>query len=142
MHGNRNTFSIDEGMPLLGPALDKAVTAFLEDIEDRGLSEKVLLVITGDFGRTPRIEQSGGRGHWGDLCTLAFAGGGLPMGQVIGQSDRIAAVPLGDAVSSANVYATILGTLVDLAELRITSGLPGDIARHLNASEPIPQLVS
>jgi uncharacterized protein (DUF1501 family) len=141
MHGNRNTFSMSEGMPLLGPAADKAVTAFLQDLEDRGLSEKVLLVITGDFGRTPRIEPSGGRGHWGDLCTLAFAGGGLPMGQVIGQSDRTAAIPNGGVVTSGNVFATIMGTLVDLAELRITSNIPTDITRYLNASKPIPQLM-
>lgn len=140
MHGNRNTFSIPEGMPLLGPAVDKAVTAFLQDLEDRGLTEKVLLVITGDFGRTPRIEPSGGRGHWGDLCTLAFAGGGLPMGQVIGQSDRTAAVPDGEVVTSANMYATIMGTLIDLAELRVTSEVPSEIVRHLNNSKPIPQL--
>jgi len=140
MHGNRNTFSINEGMPLLGPAVDKAVTAFLQDLEERSLSEKVLLVITGDFGRTPRIEESGGRGHWGDLCTLVLAGGGLPMGQVIGQSDRIAAVPDGQVVSSANVCSTIMGVLVDLAELRIASDIPQPIVRYLTNNQPIPQL--
>ncbi len=140
MHGNRNTFSIDEGMPILGPALDKAVTAFLEDLEDRGLSEKVLLVITGDFGRTPQIAESGGRGHWGELCPLVFVGGGLPMGQVIGQSDDRAAVPTGQVVTSANVHATIMGTLLDLAELRLDNSIPRDIADYLAASEPIPQL--
>jgi len=141
MHGNRNTFTISEGMPILGPAVDKAVTAFLQDLKDRGLSERVLLVITGDFGRTPRIEESGGRGHWGELCTLAFAGGGLPMGQVIGQSDRTAAVPDGEVVTGGNVFATIMGTLVDLAELRIKSNVPTDITSYLNASEPISQLI-
>lgn len=140
MHSNRNTFSMNEGMPLLGPAVDKAVTAFLEDLQVRGLSEKVLLVITGEFGRTPRINERGGRDHWGDLCTLAFAGGGLPMGQVIGESDDRAAVPNGQVISSANVFATIMGILVDLAELRVTDGIPNEIARHLADSEPIPQL--
>lgn len=141
MHGNRNTFTINEGMPILGPAVDKAVTAFLQDLEDRGLSERVLLVITGDFGRTPRIEESGGRGHWGELCTLAFAGGGLPMGQIIGQSDSTAAVPDGEVVTAGNVFATIMGTLVDLAELRIASDAPTEIIAYLNANKPIPQLM-
>ncbi len=140
MHGNKNTFSIDEGMPLLGPALDKAVTAFVEDLEERGLSEKVLLVITGDFGRTPLIDKSGGRGHWGELCTLAFVGGGLPMGQVIGESDSRAAAPLGQVVTSANVFATIMGALINPAELRITSGIPTEISSYLAASQPISQL--
>ncbi len=140
MHGNRNTFSVAEGMPLLGPAVDKAVTAFLQDLEDRGLSEKVLLVITGEFGRTPRIDTTGGRGHWGELCTLAFAGGGLPMGQVIGESDNRAGVPRGQVLSSANVFATIMSTLIDPAELRVTSGVPSDIAGYLTDNQPIPQL--
>ena len=140
MHGNRNTFTMGEGMPILGPAVDKAVTAFLQDLEDRDLSDKVLLVITGDFGRTPRIEDSGGRGHWGELCTLAFAGGGLPMGQVIGQSDRTAAMPDGEVVTSGNVFATIMSTLLDLGELRLRTDVAPDINRYLSAHKPIAQL--
>lgn len=140
MHGNQNNVSIRNGMPVLGPALDKAVTALLQDLEDRGLSEKVLVVITGEFGRTPQISDTGGRGHWGDLCTLALAGGGLPMGQVVGNSDRLASAPKGDVVTTANVFATIMGTLIDLAELRVSSDVPTEIIRYLNASKPIPQL--
>jgi uncharacterized protein (DUF1501 family) len=142
MHGNQNNVSITNGMPVLGPALDKAVTAFLQDLEERGLSEKVLLVITGEFGRTPQISDTGGRGHWGDLCTLAFIGGGLPMGQIIGGSDRLASVPKGDVVTTENMAATIMNTLLDLGELRITSGIPSDIASYLNTIRPIPQLIS
>lgn len=101
----------------------------------------MLLVITGDFGRTPMIDPSGGRGHWGDACTLAFAGGGLPMGQVIGETDNRAAVPVGQVVTSGNVFATIMGTLLDLSELRVTAGAPTDIVRYLGEHEPIPQLM-
>ena len=61
---------------MLGWTVDKAVSAFLQDLEDRGLSDKVLLVLTGDFGRTPTINKKGGRDHWARLGTLAFAGGG------------------------------------------------------------------
>src|SRR3990172_8064019 len=68
------------------PPLDHAISAFLEDLQQRGLSEKILLVITGEFGRTPRVNGSAGRDHWGPLCTLAVAGGGLRMGQVVGES--------------------------------------------------------
>ena len=139
MHGN--AFGINDGMPLLGPAVDRAVSAFLEDLQQRGLSEKVLLVITGEFGRTPKINNKGGRDHWGNLCTLAFAGGGLPMGQVIGQSDRRVGRPASDPVSSSNVLATIMHTLINPAELRLVSGLPAELVRVLTTAQPIPQLI-
>ena len=80
MHADVNNPGMLKGMNMLGWTLDKAVSAFLADLEARGLSEKVLLVMTGDFGRTPTINKKGGRDHWAKLGTLAFAGGGLPMG--------------------------------------------------------------
>ena len=138
MHGN--AFGINDGMPLLGPAVDKAASAFLEDLEQRGLSDKVLLVITGEFGRTPRINSKGGRDHWGNLCTLALAGGGLPMGQVIGQSDRTASKPSADPVSVQNLMGVLMHTLFDIGELRVTSGIPSEIERLITGSQPIPQL--
>ncbi|MCA9081225.1 MAG: DUF1501 domain-containing protein, partial [Planctomycetaceae bacterium] len=73
MHGN--AFGINDGMPILGPAVDRAASAFLDDLRERGMADRVLLVITGEFGRTPKINTKGGRDHWGNLCTLAFAGG-------------------------------------------------------------------
>ena len=60
--------------------LDQAVSTFLEDVHDRGLSEKILLIITGEFGRTPKVKSDGGRDHWPRLSTLAFAGGGSQNG--------------------------------------------------------------
>ncbi len=139
MHGN--AFGINDGMPLLGPAVDKAVSAFLDDLEARGLADKVLLVITGEFGRTPRINKKAGRDHWGNLCTLAFAGGGLPMGQVIGGSDRTASRPGGEPVTPANLLATIMHTLFDVGQLRLDAGVPVELARIITANAPIPQLV-
>jgi uncharacterized protein (DUF1501 family) len=139
MHGN--AFGIDDGMPLLGSALDKAAGAFLEDIAERGLSDKVLLVITGEFGRTPRINAKAGRDHWGSLVTLAFAGGGLKLGQVVGQSDRNAGVPAADPVSSEDLRATIMHTLFDVGQLRIDPSVPRDISQVITAGAPIKQLV-
>ncbi|MEO1971152.1 MAG: DUF1501 domain-containing protein, partial [Pirellulaceae bacterium] len=138
MHGN--AFGIDDGMPLLGPAVDKAVSAFIEDLEQRGLTDKVLLVITGEFGRTPKINNKGGRDHWGNLCTLMLAGGGLPMGQVIGQSDRTASRPATEPVTVKNLLATVMNTLFDVGKLRLVSGVPDEIARAITVSQPIPQL--
>jgi uncharacterized protein (DUF1501 family) len=139
MHG-QHEFEVADGMPVLGPAVDKAVSAFLEDLQSRGLSEKVLLVMTGEFGRTPRINKDRGRDHWGNLCTLAFAGGGLPMGQIIGRSDRTASVPASDPISSSDVLGTIMRTLLDVGQLRLVSGMPTEIVRALSASTPIAQL--
>ena len=104
------------------------------------MSERVLLVITGEFGRTPRINKKAGRDHWGNLCTLAFAGGGLPMGQVVGRSDRTASVPVGQVVTSQHVFATVMNTLLDVGAVRLLPGVPPEVARALSAAQPIPQL--
>src|SRR5207244_8252489 len=81
MHGN-----VADGMKNLGPKVDNAVATFLEACADRGVDKDILLVISGEFGRTPRINSGAGRDHWAPLSTLALAGGGLKMGQVIGES--------------------------------------------------------
>merc|ERR1711964_504424 len=99
-------FGVDDGMPLLGVAVDHAVSAFLEDLQHRGLSEKVLLVVTGEFGRTPRINKKAGRDHWASLCPLMLAGGGLAMGQVIGRADRLGGTPASDPIGVEQLTAT------------------------------------
>jgi uncharacterized protein (DUF1501 family) len=139
MHGN--AFGVNDGMPLLGPSVDKAVSAFIADLEARGLSDKVLLVITGEFGRTPRINKKGGRDHWGNLCTLAFSGGGLPMGQVIGDSDRTAGRPATEPITVQNLLGTIMHAVFDIGQLRLESSVPSEIARALTGNQPISQLV-
>ncbi|HAY80978.1 MAG TPA: DUF1501 domain-containing protein [Planctomycetaceae bacterium] len=141
MHADGNNPGIQTGMEMLGRSLDQAVSAFLQDLADRHLSDDILLVITGDFGRTPRVNKNGGRDHWAKLGTLAFAGGGLPMGQVIGQSARGADVPSGDPLSTGDLMATIMHTLFDVGQLRLQTGLPGELVRLLENGRPIPQLV-
>ena len=93
------------------PPMDRAISVFLEDLEQRGLSEKILLVITGEFGRTPRINGSAGRDHWGPLCTLALAGGGLRMGQAVGESSARAEVPRTTPIQPKDLMATIFHVL-------------------------------
>jgi hypothetical protein len=93
------------------PPLDQAIAVFLEDLAQRGLSEKILLVITGEFGRTPRINGSAGRDHWGPLCTLALAGGGLRMGQVVGESSANAEVPRTSPIGPRDLVATVFHVL-------------------------------
>lgn len=93
------------------PPLDHVISTFLEDVANRGMSEKILLVITGEFGRTPRINQVAGRDHWGPLCTLALAGGGLKMGQVVGESSAKAETPKSSPIYPKNLMATIFHVL-------------------------------
>jgi hypothetical protein len=93
------------------PPMDQAIATFLEDLADRGLSERILLVITGEFGRTPRINGDAGRDHWGPLCTLALAGGGLKMGQVVGESSSKAEVPKTNPIYPKDLMATLFHVL-------------------------------
>ena len=141
MHADGNNPGMLAGMRMLGPALDRAVSAFLDDIGRRGLSHKILLVITGDFGRTPRINKRGGRDHWPALSTLALAGGGLRMGQVIGRSSRKADVPESEPVTPSHLLGTVLHVLFDLPKLRLRRGIPGNLAPVIEESELIRELV-
>ena len=140
MHADGNNPGMVKGMDMRGRTLDQAVSTFLEDVEDRGLRDKILLVITGDFGRTPRINKKGGRDHWAKLGTLAFAGGGLRMGQVIGKSARGADVPGTDPISTSELMATVMHTLFDAGQLRLRQGLPRNLTGVIENSQPIQEL--
>jgi uncharacterized protein (DUF1501 family) len=94
------------------------------------------------MGRTPRINDRGGRDHWGNLAPLLLAGGGLRMGQVIGQSTRDAAEPLSEPYNNRRLIATILHTLFDVGELRLEPNVPSDLARAASDWEPIPGLLA
>lgn len=141
MHADGNNPGIVAGMSRLGVSVDQAVSVFLDDLRDRGLHEKVLLVITGDFGRTPRINKRGGRDHWANLCTLAFAGGGLQMGQVVGQSARGADVPATEPIRPAHLLGTVMHTLFDVAALRLRPGVPRDVVKAVEDAQPIGPLM-
>jgi hypothetical protein len=140
MHGVAGVHAgVEEGMRYVGPPLDHAVSAFLDDVEARGLSEKILLVMCGEMGRTPKIEQLGGRNHWGNLGPLVLAGGGLPMGQVIGRSTANGGEPATEPIHRRHLIGTIFHTLFDVAELRLR---PDPVAKLITESEPIRQLVT
>ncbi len=141
MHSNGNSPKNLDGIKWLGPQVDHAVAAFLDDLHDRGLSDKVLLAVTGEMGRTPRINKNGGRDHYGNLTPLLLAGGGLKMGQVVGQSDRNASQPATTKYTPQNLLATIMGSLFDLGEVRITADVPKNVAAILTDGKPIAELV-
>jgi hypothetical protein len=140
MHANSNSPKNMEGIKPLGGQVDHAVAAFLEDVRERGLSDKILLVVTGEMGRTPRRNKDGGRDHYGNLTPLLLAGGGLKMGQVLGESDKTAANPVADPQTPANLLATIMRTMLDVQEIRTMTNL-GKTADIVTSGEPIPGLL-
>jgi hypothetical protein len=143
MHGVKGVHAgIEEGMRYVGPPLDHAVAAFLDDVAERGLSDKILLVMCGEMGRSPKISQIGGRDHHGSLGPLVLAGGGLPMGQVIGRSTADGSVPADNPIHMRHLIGTIMHTLFDVAELRLRPDATGDVAKVVTESEPIKQLIA
>lgn len=102
---------IKDNMERRAPELDRAVAAFVDDVHQRGLSENILLVITGEFGRTPKVNRNGGRDHWAPLSTLALSGGGLKMGQVVGQSTPKADMPRTQPIRPQDLMATVFHVL-------------------------------
>lgn len=95
------------GMDVSGPPLDQMLAALITDLYQRGLDRKVMLVVWGEFGRTPRVNKTGGRDHWGSLMSILMAGGGMQVGQVLGRSNSKGEVPIDRPVSPTEVLATM-----------------------------------
>jgi len=93
------------------PPLDQASAALLQDLADRGTLDSTLIVWLTEFGRTPRINPRGGRDHYANCFSVAFAGGGIEGGQVFGRTDRHGSEVLDDACSPADIHATIFHAL-------------------------------
>jgi hypothetical protein len=89
------------------PSLDVAFSALIEDLDERGLLEETLIVAMGEFGRTPKLNTSGGRDHWPRVFSVALAGGGVGGGQVVGASDSVGEGPLDRPVTPADLASTI-----------------------------------
>lgn len=116
----------------LFPPTDRAVSALLDDLHDRGLLESTLIVMAGEFGRTPKIShlkqfyKLPGRDHWGAVQSVFFAGGGVRGGTVVGSSDRIGAFPAAYPKTPENLAATIYQSL----------GLPETVQWHDQTGRP------
>jgi uncharacterized protein (DUF1501 family) len=96
---------------LLLPVVDRAFSALLNDLDDRGLLDETLVAWTGEFGRTPKINRQSGRDHWGSVYSTVLAGGGVRGGQVYGASDRNGAEPASSPVHVRDFVATIYHVL-------------------------------
>jgi hypothetical protein len=127
-HGNAFPHLKDK----LLPPTDRAVSALLDDLHASGLLDSTLIVMAGEFGRTPRIShlkqhyKLPGRDHWGRVQTVFLAGGGVIGGRVIGSSDRIGGHPASDPQTPENLAATIYRAL----------GIPSLAAWHDELDRP------
>jgi hypothetical protein len=139
MHADGNNLNIKDGMEAVGPSFDHAVAAFVEDVEARGLRDRILLVCCGEMGRTPKLNKNGGRDHWGKLSPLLVYGGGTPAGQVIGRSTRDGGEPAANPLTPRHLISTLLHTLFDVGRLRVTPSM-AQVAR-LAEHPPIPGVV-
>ena len=96
---------------VLCPQFDTAYSALLDDLSERGLLDETLVVVMGEFGRTPTINSAGGRDHWGSVFSVALAGAGVPGGGVIGSSDDRGGMPADRPVRPPDLAATIFQLL-------------------------------
>jgi uncharacterized protein (DUF1501 family) len=122
------------------PPLDRGVSALLDDLRERGQLERTLLVVLGEFGRTPRINKDAGRDHWHHCYSVMLAGGGVRPGMVLGQSDRVGAYPIhGRVCTPADLCATVYHCLgIDhTAEMIDQLGRPLPLTR----GEPIREVL-
>jgi hypothetical protein len=101
------------------PLLDRALCALVNDLHERGLDKDVSVVVWGEFGRTPRINQNASRDHWPQLSTAVLAGGGMKTGQVIGASNRLAEHAVKRPVTHQQIFATLYHNLgINLGQVR------------------------
>ncbi len=102
------------------PAFDKGISALVEDLHQRGMDQDVSVLVWGEFGRTPKISDKVGRDHWPRVACALLAGGGMPMGQVIGATDRLGGEPADRPVRFQEVFATLYRNLgIDTSQVTI-----------------------
>ena len=145
MHGNAGVGIFDDGWNGLGfalPRCDQAVSALLEDLSDRGLLDETLVVLIGEFGRTPRISKGGtgvnGRDHWPNCYSAMLAGAGIRGGAVYGASDRTAAYVKDDPVSLEDFTATLYTALGIDPATRLS---PDGFTRPASTGVPVSALL-
>jgi hypothetical protein len=146
MHGGHmgmgNAFSDGSyGMSWCLPVLDEALSALIGDLKQRGLLERTLVVVLGEFGRSPKIQTQGapGRVHWPDCFSAILAGGGIRGGAVYGASDKIGAYPKDNPVRPQDLGATIYHALGVPLETNLSRD---GVRRPITTGEPIKALFS
>jgi hypothetical protein len=135
-HANGGDLSttLEDYKTILCPMLDRAYTALLDDLAVHGLLDHTLVLAMGEFGRTPKLNNRGGRDHWPSVWSMLLAGGGVRGGQVVGSSNRLGEEPKDRPVTPAEIAATVYRSLgIDLA-----TELPGSDGRPMRLVEARP----
>jgi hypothetical protein len=125
------------GLPWCLPRLDEAVSALLDDLDERGLLESTLVVLAGEFGRTPRINAQFGRDHYCQCFSALVAGAGIRGGSVYGRSDKTASLPADKPVSLEDFGATLLTALGIPHDAPLD---PLDFTRRASTGDPIREI--
>ncbi|HVC99413.1 MAG TPA: DUF1501 domain-containing protein [Pirellulales bacterium] len=112
------------------PQLDHAVATFVDDVAQRGLAEKILLVVLGEMGRTPKINERAGRDHWPQVMFVTLAGGGLKMGRIVGESSERGETALTRTYAAGDLLATVYHVL----------GIDPGLSFYNNSGRPVPIL--
>ena len=130
---------ITDGINSQMPALDQGLSALLGDLSSRGLLDETLVMVSSEFGRTPKVNKDAGRDHWPKVFSVMLAGGGIKGGMIHGASDSTAAEPDRDAVSPADLATTMyrLMGIVSDKELMAPGGRPIEIVDGGNLIEPL-----
>lgn len=123
------------------PQLDAAVSSLIDDLDARGMLDRTLVAVMGEFGRTPKVNAAAGRDHWNFGYSLWLAGGGIKGGHVHGASDKIGARPSRDAVTPAEIIASIYHCLGIPADLELHDPLQRPFA-VVPRGEPIPAILA
>jgi uncharacterized protein (DUF1501 family) len=110
-HGSAPFSTLNDYAEVVLPSFDRAFTTLVDDLERRGRLQTTLVIAAGEFGRTPRLNASGGRDHWPGVWSVVLAGGGIRGGQVIGVSDDQAGSPADRPVTPQDLLATIYQSL-------------------------------
>jgi uncharacterized protein (DUF1501 family) len=125
-HGSPPFSTLADYAAVLLPTFDSAFSSLIDDLDRRGLLETTLVVATGEFGRTPRLNAAGGRDHWPGVWSAALAGGGVRGGQVIGASDALGSEPAERPVTPPELVATLYRSLgLDPSRLGDCAALAG-----------------
>lgn len=140
IHGSKPFTDINEMAKQVAPNYDQAFSTLLEDLGERGLLKTTMVVSTGEFGRTPKVNPAGGRDHHPGVWSLLMGGGPLKGGQIIGESDEQGATPKTRPVTPSEIAATVYrGLGVDYhKELPGPQGRPIPITDY--ATKPIDEL--
>jgi hypothetical protein len=142
IHGSKPFSPISCYRDLVGPMFDMAYSSLLVELSERGLLDKTMVLATGEFGRTPKVNPAGGRDHWPQCWTILMAGGGIKGGQVIGASDEIGGAPRDRPTTPGQVAATVFSSLgIDPGtELPGAGGRPIPLVDR--GTEPISELLT